>query len=192
MNEDAASDAVSRRRFLLRTLAVAGGVAAVPAVLQATGACDTMARAEPLPDDDAAVLGRVSENDLRAVTDNILCEGKCGKTVYTGELADGCSIAVQMKMEAARYLDQGMTPPQVLDQFAADFGEDVLAAPPKDGLNLIPWLLPVAGLGAGAVALARAVAHWQQQAPPPSAPVEPSSVDPETQARIDEEVARGL
>lgn len=183
--------ALTRRRFLIRALAVAGGAAAVPLIAQSTDGCHAGATPrDPAAQNPETILTQVSENDLRAVTENILCEGRCGKTVYTGEMADGCSIATEMKLEAARYLASGMTPPQVLDQFAADFGEDVLAAPPKEGLNLVPWLLPAAGVIVGAATVGRAMAHWgprdaaSQPAPPP--------VDPDLAARVEDEVLRDL
>ena len=133
----------------------------------------------------------MSESQLREVTDAILCEGKCGKTVYTGELTDACPIATQMKLEAADYLAQGMTPNQALDRFVADFGEDVLAAPPKSGINMIPWLLPVGGLALGIAAVAKAMANWRGQERPAST-VQLPETGAEMRSRIDDEVNEGL
>lgn len=128
----------------------------------------------------------MNERDLREVTDNILCEGGCGKTVYLGELTDACPIATKMRVEAAALLAQGKTPEQTLDRFAAEFGEGVLASPTRSGFNLLAWLAPLAALGLGGTSIVVALRNWKR--------VQPAieQVAPETDAamlsRIDDEV----
>lgn len=166
---------------------MAGGAAlAVPVVGAESARCGTRAAGTS----GGTVPPGVSEADLKTVTEAILCEGKCGKTVYTGELTDACPIAMKMKDEAATYLAQGMTTDQAIERFVTDFGEDVLAAPARSGFDLIAWLLPLAGLGAGAVGVAVAASHWRQ-GQPEEAPTLPST-DPALLSRINEEVDDGL
>jgi cytochrome c-type biogenesis protein CcmH/NrfF len=186
---DLSHGTLSRRVFLVRTLAVAGGVAAVSALTEEPASCSPRSTSAQQAASSEAVIASVNENDLREVTSNILCEGKCGKTVYTGELADGCEVAMQMKAQAASYLSQGMTPPQVLEQFVADFGEDVLAAPTKEGLNLVVWLMPIVGLGAGIAVATKAMATWRQNAATAVASPPPET-DDATLQRIEEEIHR--
>jgi cytochrome c-type biogenesis protein CcmH len=175
---------MSRRTFLIRSAAVAGGAAALPLLGQTPARCSP--RVASSPADARPTPSNVSANDVKAVTDNILCEGGCGKTVYTGELTDACPIATQMKGEAVAYLAQGMTPPQVLDQFVADFGEGVLAAPTRSGFNLLAWLVPFAALGLGGASIAAAVTGWRHAQPSATAPA--PETDAATLSRIDEEV----
>jgi cytochrome c-type biogenesis protein CcmH len=70
-----------------------------------------------------------------------------------------------------------------------EFGESVLAAPPKKGFNLLAWVLPLAGLAAGAVAVGVAARRWSSsRAGAPAPAVTP--LDPELERRLDDELAR--
>jgi len=184
---------LSRRVFLLRTIAVAGGALALPMLSQRPALCAGLASSRARVSDPAtpsATSVTVSATDLKQVTDNILCAGGCGKTVYVGEFADACPIATKMKLEAAGYLAQGMSPQQALDRFAADFGEGVLAAPPKSGFNLLLWLVPLVGLGLGGVGVARTLMNWKGADRSTAIPGPPGS-DPAMRSRIDDEVGKG-
>lgn len=181
------------RRAFLRGIAVAGGAIALPVLSQQRASCSTRVAAgdtAPSSTGAAGVPANVNERDLREVTDNILCEGGCGKTVYLGELTDACPIAMKMKLEAAASLAQGKTPQQTLDQFAAEFGEGVLASPTRSGFNLLAWLVPLAGLGLGGASIVVALRNWKH------AQLAIEQVAPETDAamlsRIDDEVKKVL
>jgi cytochrome c-type biogenesis protein CcmH len=85
---------------------------------------------------------------------------------------------------------QGWSEARTRDYLVAQFGEEVLAAPPKHGFYLLAWLVPAAVLLVGAalaVLLARAWSGGRGRGdgpPPPAAP------DAEMDARIDAELAR--
>jgi cytochrome c-type biogenesis protein CcmH len=87
---------------------------------------------------------------------------------------------------------------EIKQQLVDDFGERILAAPPRRGFNLLAWLLPVAGLLAGAVAVGIAAWRWSRARETPdheAATGTPSAngrapVDRELERRLDEELAR--
>ena len=85
---------------------------------------------------------------------------------------------------------QGWSEARTRDYLVAQYGEEVLAAPPKHGFDLLAWLVPAAVLLGGAalaVLLARAWSGGRGRGdgpPPPAAP------DAEMDARIDAELAR--
>jgi cytochrome c-type biogenesis protein CcmH len=85
---------------------------------------------------------------------------------------------------------QGWSETRTRDYLVAQYGEEVLAAPPKHGFDLLAWLVPAAVLLGGAslaVLLARAWSGGRRGGdgpPPPAAP------DAEMDARIDAELAR--
>jgi cytochrome c-type biogenesis protein CcmH len=182
---------LSRRAFLIRGIAVAGGAVALPAVSQEPASCSTRTTASGAAPGSTGVSGvpaNVNEHDLNEVTDSILCEGKCGLTVYEGE-PTGCSIAAKMKGQAASFLAQGMSPQQALDRFAADFGEGVLASPSRSGFNLLAWLVPLAGLGLGGAIVVAALTNWKRTQP---VTVQiPEETDPTMLSRIEAEVEEG-
>ena len=43
-------------------------------------------------------------------------------------------------------LEQGRSKEEILDFFVSRYGEDVLAAPPKSGFNILVWIVPVLAL----------------------------------------------
>lgn len=58
-------------------------------------------------------------------------------------------ISRQMRRLVREKLSQGASRQEILDFFADRYGKDILAAPPKSGVNLVAWLVPVvAVLGA--------------------------------------------
>lgn len=135
----------------------------------------------------------VPEEDLRTVSDAILCQCGCGLTVSACELSMPCSVSPKMKYDAAVMLSEGKTPQETLDQFAADYGEKVLASPTKKGINIVSWVLPFAALAAGVGLVVWMLAGWRKQAPAEAETAAPApDVDPDVQARIDDEVNRGL
>src|SRR5438309_9923281 len=59
------------------------------------------------------------------------------------------TLAGQMRQVIREKLSQGWTREQIIQYFVDRYGEAILTQPPKHGLNLLVWLLPVAGILAG-------------------------------------------
>jgi cytochrome c-type biogenesis protein CcmH len=82
---------------------------------------------------------------------------------------------------------------QIKDELVAQFGPAVLAAPPREGLHWLAWLLPIVGLLAGATVVSVLVWRWSRGRPAP-APAAPSNgrppLDPELERRLDRELSR--
>jgi cytochrome c-type biogenesis protein CcmH len=72
-------------------------------------------------------------------------------------------IAMRMKHFIARRIAAGDSKSEIKDQLVAQFGRGVLAAPEKEGFDLVAWIVPLAGLGAGAVALALLLWRWTRR-----------------------------
>ena len=85
---------------------------------------------------------------------------------------------------------QGWSEARTRDYLVAQFGEEVLAAPPKHGFYLLAWLVPAAVL-VGGVALALVLARaWAGGRGGGGGPSPPAAPDAEMDARIDAELAR--
>jgi cytochrome c-type biogenesis protein CcmH len=82
---------------------------------------------------------------------------------------------------------------QIKDELVAQFGPAVLAAPPREGLHWLAWLLPIVGLLAGAAVVSALVWRWSRARPVP-APAAGSNgrplLDPELERRLDRELSR--
>jgi cytochrome c-type biogenesis protein CcmH len=103
-------------------------------------------------------------------------------------------IADRMRSFIRARIAAGDTKSEIKDQLVDQFGESVLAAPPKRGFNLLAWLLPLVGLVAGAVILGVLARRWSRARTGP-VPVDSSGngragLDPELERRLDEELAR--
>jgi cytochrome c-type biogenesis protein CcmH len=96
-------------------------------------------------------------------------------------------VAERMKAYIRERIAAGDSAQEIKDALVAEFGPGVLARPPAGGFGLLAWVLPLAGLVAGAVAVGLLVRTWSRRRGPGD--VAPS-LDPELDRRVDEELAR--
>jgi cytochrome c-type biogenesis protein CcmH/NrfF len=96
-------------------------------------------------------------------------------------------VAQRMKAFIRERIVAGDTEDEIKDALVAEFGDGVLATPSKSGFGLLAWLVPLAAVLAGAIAVVLLVRSWSRRSPP-SPPAPP--VDPELDRRVDEELAR--
>jgi cytochrome c-type biogenesis protein CcmH len=97
-------------------------------------------------------------------------------------------IAENMKLYIRQRIAAGDTEDEIKDALVAQFGPGVLARPPEGGFGLLAWLLPLAGLAAGAIAAALLVRSWSRGRASEDEVEAP--LDPELERRVDEELAR--
>jgi len=119
----------------------------------------------------AAIRGPASpptiEDRVREVAEGLRCP-----VCQSLSVADSSSqVAREMRAEIARDLRAGKTSDQIRDEFAAAYGEWVLQAPPKRGVGLIAWLIPLALLAAGLGASASALRRWSRRPLEPAPPL---------------------
>jgi len=100
-------------------------------------------------------------------------------------------VAERMRSFIRARIAAGDTKSEIETKLVAEFGEAVLAAPPRRGFGLLAWLLPLAGILAAASAIALIARRWREGAgdQPPLVP-EGVSLDPALERRLDEELAR--
>jgi cytochrome c-type biogenesis protein CcmH len=88
----------------------------------------------------------------------------------------------------------GDTKEQIKAGLVRDFGKVVLASPPREGFDLLAWLLPLVGVPLAAIIIGVIAMRWQlrtsaAQRQPDRAP-RSSRLDPARERRLDEELAR--
>jgi cytochrome c-type biogenesis protein CcmH len=108
--------------------------------------------------------------------------------VSTSPIADRMRSFIRARIAA------GDTKSEIKASLVDQFGEGVLAAPPKRGFSLLAWVLPLAGLTLAAGVLAVLARRWRSGRGEPAA-VDSSgngraTIDPELEKRLDEELAR--
>ena len=94
--------------------------------------------------------------------------------------------ARQLKALISRRIAAGDTKSEIKDRLVAEYGPQILAAPPRKGFNLLAWLLPIAGVLVGAALLGLLAFRSSRREPPAAA----ARLDPGLARRVDEELAR--
>ncbi len=95
--------------------------------------------------------------------------------------------AQQIKRVIASRIAAGDTKTQIKDRLVAEYGDAILAAPPRKGFGLVAWWLPVIGILAAAVVVGVGAWRWARAREP--APVGPP-LDPALERRLDDELRR--
>jgi cytochrome c-type biogenesis protein CcmH len=98
-------------------------------------------------------------------------------------------VAERMKTFIRVRIAAGDSEQEIKDALVAQFGSEVLAEPPSGGFGLLAWLLPIAGLVGGAIAVALLIRAWSRRGPP-NGPESGDALDPELERLVDDELAR--
>ena len=103
-------------------------------------------------------------------------------------------IAQQMKAYIRQHIAMGWTKSRIVDSLVGppnNLGPSVLGVPQKHGFDLLAWVLPLAGIAAGAVGLAAGAWVWSRNRPGASPLLgDRPALDPALDRRVDEELAR--
>ena len=114
-------------------------------------------------------------------------------TCHTLLALSSSAIAERMRVFISARIAAGDTKSEIKAKLVDEFGEGVLAAPPKKGFNLLVWVLPIAGALLAVVVVGLLARRWVRTRP--AAADDPSGdgsapLDPELERRLDEELAR--
>jgi len=103
----------------------------------------------------------------------------------------GTQACADWRQEIRAMLSEGLSGDEIMNRFAAKYGQRVLASPQRSGVNLAVWILPVVGVLAGALIVGGVI--WRMA--PGALAIKPSGVeldyddlDPETVARLEREL----
>jgi cytochrome c-type biogenesis protein CcmH len=127
------------------------------------------------------------KTNLPDVEDEVMCP-ICGTAL-------NLSAAPQADRERAfirRQIAAGRTKDEIKDELVAQYGDQVLAEPPKSGFDLTAWLVPAAAILVAALAIALGLRRWRRAAQggggPPAGGGPP--LDPADAERLDADLAR--
>lgn len=124
--------------------------------------------------------------DVRAVASTLRCP-----VCQNLSVADSSSrLAHEMRADIARDLRAGRSPDEVRDEFVAAYGEWILLAPPKTGINWMPWIAPVLLLVFGGAAAASSIKRWAARSSPGS-PGHAHHLGPEDRALLERSMSAG-
>lgn len=131
--------------------------------------------------------GEVTDDEVNAIAEQLFCP------VCENVPLDVCGTAAcaDWRAEIRQMLEEGRSEDEIKAYFADRYGRRVLATPEARGINLLVWVLPVVGVGAGAVVL---IVALRRMAPgsldaqaEPQITVSYDDLDPEYVARVERE-----
>lgn len=109
----------------------------------------------------ASARAQTLDDRIYAVARQLMCPVCAGQTVAESDAA----VAREMRAIIRQKLLAGETPDQILRYFVAEFGDGVLAEPPRRGFSLVLYLGPMLALSLGFVIVAVAIRRWTAHAP---------------------------
>jgi cytochrome c-type biogenesis protein CcmH len=141
----------------------------------------------------APALASEQRPTLAELEDEVMC------LLCKTSLAESQSpFADQERTVIRSLIAKGYTKSEIKKRLVAEYGDEILAAPPKSGFNLLAWWLPIAGAVAGALVLGVLAWRWSrgrrepdgESADPRSKAMPAADLEPELARRLDEELAR--
>lgn len=107
----------------------------------------------------AAQTGEVTDDEVNAVAKDLFCP-VCESTPLDVCPTKACADWREL---IRTQLAAGKTRAEIHDYFARQYGDGVLADPPKRGFSLILWALPVIGVAIGGVLFVRYVRNLRRE-----------------------------
>jgi cytochrome c-type biogenesis protein CcmH len=95
--------------------------------------------------------------------------------------------AEQIKRVIAKRIAAGDTKSEIKNRLVAEYGDAILAAPPRHGFGLVAWWLPIAGIVLAAGLVGVGAWRWSRAREPPPRDVQ---LDPALERRLDDELRR--
>jgi cytochrome c-type biogenesis protein CcmH len=95
--------------------------------------------------------------------------------------------AQQIKRVIAGRIAAGATKTEIKDRLVAEYGDAILAAPPRHGFGLLAWWLPIGGIVVAAVVVGLGAWRWSRAREPAPRAVQ---LDPALERRLDDELRR--
>jgi cytochrome c-type biogenesis protein CcmH len=128
---------------------------------------------------------------LRELEGELMCP-TCGTTL---ELSNA-PAANQIRRFVRARIAAGDRKSEIKDKLVGEFGRGVLASPPKEGFDLLAWVLPLLAAGVAAATVGVFVVRWSRgrEVEPAAVEVESANgrveLDPALEKRLEEELAR--
>jgi len=95
------------------------------------------------------MLSEAESQTAEDISKSLMCPCGCGQ-ILSGCY---CDTATQLKSDIERKISEGETRDQIIADFQADYGDQILVTPPKSGLELTLWTFPIIASVTGTVVI---------------------------------------
>ena len=129
------------------------------------------------------------KTSLPKLENEVMCPVCQGETIAQSD----SQAAAQVKRFIQGRVQACASEGQIKRELVAQYGTQILAAPPRKGFGWVAWLLPAIGILVAAGAMALLARRWSRRAPegPPGSPaLDGPPMDPELERRLDDELKR--
>lgn len=116
------------------------------------------------------LLGQTVSNDaaFHRVSERLKCQCSCPYLVSSCNMVD-CSSATYIRKTIQTSLAAGKSEDQIVADFVTQYGERILAEPPKSGFWLSAWVTPFFVLVVGGFFVAYILLQWKARHVPATA-----------------------
>ena len=129
-----------------------------------------------------------TDNEVNEIAKGLYCP-VCPNTPLDVCETQACQ---DWREEIRMQLSAGWTEEEIVDHFAEQYGERVLAEPGRSGFTSMVWILPVAVVLLGLIVVAQALRSWKRGTQSESVTAVPSpAINPDILTDIEQEL-RGL
>lgn len=131
-------------------------------------------------------LDAIEAGDIIKVRKALMCTCvDCTMVLYDCN----CGTADEMVATIRGMLDNGLGTTDVIQAYVARYGQVILSAPPKEGFNLIAWVVPFVILGAATGVVLMLLKRWtsNRRAREPGE-VTPRSIDEDFLTKVEQEM----
>jgi len=132
-----------------------------------------------------AVAAACPRTTVGEVEHEVMCL-ECGVPL---DVAENSLQAKQQRAFIERQVAACRSKDQIKDSLVAQYGDRVLATPKAKGFGLTAYVVPIAAVLLGALAIALAVRRWRRRPSAPAAAVAGPS-DPQEAARLEADLKR--
>ncbi|MBK8985657.1 MAG: cytochrome c-type biogenesis protein CcmH [Chloroflexi bacterium] len=137
------------------------------------------------------VVRQVSDDEVNQIAQELYCP-VCENTPLD---VCGTQACADWRELIRTKLAEGETPQDVYAYFARQYGDSVLARPPREGINLILWLFPIAAVVLGLLFFGRYLQGLRSASAPANTMVETAVIPPSPSqddyaARVERELQR--
>ncbi len=129
-----------------------------------------------------------TKETVNEISHELACQ--CGTCPNLALYSCYCGTAERMRTEIGELIGKGMESDAIVESFVEKYGEQVLAAPRKEGFYLTAWVMPIiAVLGFGVLILIT-LKRWSQKTAAVAGitPKDSDSVDGDYAKRLHEEL----
>ena len=102
---------------------------------------------------------RANAATVSDLSKQFICQCGCNMVLLNCSHVE-CMVRNTMATLIEQTLAQGQSEEQIIQFFVAQYGEQVLAAPPKRGFNLMAWILPFTAILFGGMVICTALKKW--------------------------------